>query len=281
MADVQDSLTKVCPPQGLLHELDKVQGEARSAAARAEAVDAELQRREQALAATQVRATGLPGPCRRARKPNARACFLLPLSNKNVVLLPPRPALQSDVQAKQQELARLAAERNAEAERAQKESSKARRLEEQLHVRARSCPPLQQSLAAAAAGLAWQAKCQLRARLLCIHAVLHALHVQMSAVDHSLSSASLPLCHRRPSTGWSACASSSPHLRQATANCRRVTGLCSAVCHLKTPRSINRLAVLPRTVFPKPSPASVHPTPSQNPWMCTPMCRPRMPRCVP
>lgn len=43
------------PPQGLLHELDKVQGEARAAAARAEAADAEVQAREQLLAAARVR----------------------------------------------------------------------------------------------------------------------------------------------------------------------------------------------------------------------------------
>ncbi|KAL4423868.1 hypothetical protein ABPG75_001169 [Micractinium tetrahymenae] len=40
--------------QGLLHELDKVQGEVRSAAVRAEAVDAELHSREQLLAAAQA-----------------------------------------------------------------------------------------------------------------------------------------------------------------------------------------------------------------------------------
>lgn len=44
--------------QALLHELDKIQGEARAAAARAEAADAEVQAREQLLAAARVSATG-------------------------------------------------------------------------------------------------------------------------------------------------------------------------------------------------------------------------------
>ena len=43
--------------QALLHELDKIQGEARAAAARAEAADAEVQAREQLLAAARVSAT--------------------------------------------------------------------------------------------------------------------------------------------------------------------------------------------------------------------------------
>lgn len=136
------------PPQALLHELDKVQGEARSAAARAEAVDAELHTREQLLAAAQVRGTGLlgvrrallhaPAPRRAIRKSGISVARC---TRKHARASAPLPVLQHDVQAKQQEVARLAAERDAEAERAQKEASKARRLEEQLQVSACPCCP--------------------------------------------------------------------------------------------------------------------------------------------
>lgn len=47
-------LPSVCI-QGLLHDLDKVQGEARAAAARADTADAEVAAREQLLAAARVR----------------------------------------------------------------------------------------------------------------------------------------------------------------------------------------------------------------------------------
>ncbi|PSC73290.1 E3 ubiquitin-ligase BRE1-like 2 isoform A [Micractinium conductrix] len=77
--------------QGLLHDLDKVQGEARAAQARAEAMDSEVQAREQLLLA-------------------ARA----------------------DAEATQAEAARRVAERDAEADRAQKEAARARHLEDQL-----------------------------------------------------------------------------------------------------------------------------------------------------
>lgn len=53
-----------CTLQALLHELDKIQGEARAAAARAEAADAEVQAREQLLAAARVSAS-----------PGAAMCF--------------------------------------------------------------------------------------------------------------------------------------------------------------------------------------------------------------
>lgn len=51
-------LPRFLGPQALLHELDKIQGEARAATARAEAADAEVQAREQLLAAARVRMGG-------------------------------------------------------------------------------------------------------------------------------------------------------------------------------------------------------------------------------
>jgi len=52
------------PVQGLLHELDKVQGEARTAIARADALDAEVQSRELLLAAARVSGSALRrSPC--------------------------------------------------------------------------------------------------------------------------------------------------------------------------------------------------------------------------
>lgn len=47
--------------QGLIHDLDKAQGEARAAAARADAADAEVVAREQLLAAARVRVCGRNG----------------------------------------------------------------------------------------------------------------------------------------------------------------------------------------------------------------------------